>query len=660
MGSNVDKYLEPNEHALVDHTGIPGVTGGGGITGEIVPVGIIVPFGGSVASIPTGYLACDGSTINQATFADLFLVIGTTWNTGGEPGGEFRLPDLRHRVISGLNDGTLPAGADGGFTTRTIATLVGGEDHTHTVDPHTHTISATASAPTGVNDANIGGLQGGGAVTAAAAGHIHADNGAAHDHTGVTGSDSPGTDTVDNLDPTAFMPYIIKAVEGAPGVVGIGSDTLPTGSIISYGGAVASVPVGFLPCDGTLVDQTVEPALFAVIGTTWNIGGEPGGFFRLPDLRAKTISGVNDGTLPAGIDGGFITRSVADLAGAETHGHSGSASGAHSHTTPVHSHTITSQADHNHGATGEAITGPAEAGAGLISSPSQFRHTHSTASAGVHDHTGVTGVDSTTTDAVVDHSHSITTGDSLGPTAFCPYIIKAKQVGGGLGTTAQNNGGALIGPQPTFNFIPSGQAGISIVEDVGNNRLDITISSSLPAQVSGPERTAGTEAALRSFSPLDVATMVVTHTPAVVVDLIQASTGTSKQVTVPANTLTQSDDCIHWVASGSMDDAGTNSLRIRFNGVDIMPVLSGKNFELTGAWYGNGYIIRTGATTAVAFGTVGVFGQENSTGGEQEEFVSPFVSFSLTWSASNNLDVDYATSPGSSKVNALIAMVVKS
>ena len=49
--------------------------------------------------------------------------------------------------------------------------------------------------------------------------------------------------------------------------------------------------------------------------------------------------------------------------------------------------------------------------------------------------------------------------------------------GGGPSVQAQNNGGAVQGPQPTLNFIPSGGAGVSVVEDGGMNRIDITISA---------------------------------------------------------------------------------------------------------------------------------------------------------------------------------------
>ena len=49
--------------------------------------------------------------------------------------------------------------------------------------------------------------------------------------------------------------------------------------------------------------------------------------------------------------------------------------------------------------------------------------------------------------------------------------------GGGPSVQAQANAGPIEGPQPTLNFIPAGAAGITVVENVGMNRIDITITA---------------------------------------------------------------------------------------------------------------------------------------------------------------------------------------
>ena len=73
----------------------------GQITGDTLPIGAIVPFGGWDA--PTGWLICDGTLLNKTTYPELFNAIG--YSFGGEEGGStFGLPDLRGRVPVGEKD----------------------------------------------------------------------------------------------------------------------------------------------------------------------------------------------------------------------------------------------------------------------------------------------------------------------------------------------------------------------------------------------------------------------------------------------------------------------------------------------------------------------------------------------------------------------------
>lgn len=448
MASNVDKYVTDAEHAAIDHTGLPGVGGGGGgITGELVPAGVIVPFGGPISSVPSGYLPCDGTVVAQASYPALFSAIGTTWNIGGEPGSDFRLPDFRGKSPVGLNDPSLPAGTDVGFTVRVLAALGGTEVqpvHGHNGGLHTHSNSLTGGGESPGTAFNGTGteVQSGTGITVAALAHQH--NTFNHSHNDSTGSNGNQATTLNSggsvMQPFAVVAYIIKAEEAAPTVSGIGSDTLPTGTIAPYAGTVASIPVGFLPCDGNIADQTVEAELFAVIGTTWNVGGEPGGFFRLPDFRGKSIVGLNDPTLPAGTDLGFTVRVLAATGGEEAHALVGGEMPSHNHTYSRGTQTVT-----------EKTAGAG--GAGNLSMLSALFGSTTSLTGGGAAH------------------------NTMHPFAVCPYIIKSRQVGGGIGTTGQNNGGVLQGPQPTFNFIPSGGAGVSVVENVGQNRIDITISA---------------------------------------------------------------------------------------------------------------------------------------------------------------------------------------
>jgi hypothetical protein len=67
------------------------------------PTGFILPYAANAPiPIPSGYLECDGSVAAQALYTNLFAVIGSTYNTGGETPTDFRLPDLRGYFVRGF------------------------------------------------------------------------------------------------------------------------------------------------------------------------------------------------------------------------------------------------------------------------------------------------------------------------------------------------------------------------------------------------------------------------------------------------------------------------------------------------------------------------------------------------------------------------------
>jgi microcystin-dependent protein len=73
----------------------------------VIPAGSIMAFAGPAA--PTGWAFCDGTTQSSTdpVYSRLYQVIGITYGAG--VAGTFNLPDLRGRVIAGL-DMTTPAG----------------------------------------------------------------------------------------------------------------------------------------------------------------------------------------------------------------------------------------------------------------------------------------------------------------------------------------------------------------------------------------------------------------------------------------------------------------------------------------------------------------------------------------------------------------------
>lgn len=91
-----------------------------------IPAGIVMYM--AAATVPTGYLECNGAAVSRAAYANLFAVIGTTYGTG-DGSTTFNLPDLRGEFIRGLDRGrNIDAG-------RTIGTL-----QNHAIQNHEHDI----------------------------------------------------------------------------------------------------------------------------------------------------------------------------------------------------------------------------------------------------------------------------------------------------------------------------------------------------------------------------------------------------------------------------------------------------------------------------------------------------------------------------------------
>lgn len=70
-----------------------------GVREGLIPVGVMVRYGGSTASPPGGFLACNGAVVNRADYDKLFDVISTSFNTGGETSIQFRLPNVANYII---------------------------------------------------------------------------------------------------------------------------------------------------------------------------------------------------------------------------------------------------------------------------------------------------------------------------------------------------------------------------------------------------------------------------------------------------------------------------------------------------------------------------------------------------------------------------------
>jgi len=97
-----------------------------------VPVGTVLAYAGKDASVPKGFLLCNGQEVSVRDFPGLYRLIGTIY--GGDGATKFRVPDLRGRTIIGTGQG-------GGLTDRLLGGHGGEESHTLTPEEmpeHSH------------------------------------------------------------------------------------------------------------------------------------------------------------------------------------------------------------------------------------------------------------------------------------------------------------------------------------------------------------------------------------------------------------------------------------------------------------------------------------------------------------------------------------------
>ncbi|MEX5360931.1 phage tail protein [Pseudomonas guariconensis] len=265
------------------------------LTASALPVGGILPFPRGV--VPAGYLELDGSVQKIATFPDLAAYLAGAFNKGDEPAGYFRLPDGRGEFLRGWDHGR---GVDVGRTlgSAQAATIVAAGDTTKN----------------GANVANFyNGLDEDGAAFKA---KLNSD-GTPGDIAGVQAISVAGTPGGSgSIIAMATRPrnlavmWCIKAWS-APvnqGQIDIGAlveeltalrSSTPVGAILPF--PKAQVPAGYLELDGSVQSAAAYPDLAAYLGTTYNTGGEPAGYFRLPDYRGEFLRGWDHGR---GIDAG--------------------------------------------------------------------------------------------------------------------------------------------------------------------------------------------------------------------------------------------------------------------------------------------------------------------------------------------------------------------
>lgn len=180
-------------------------------TAAALPPGVVVSY--AAASAPSGWLLCAGQTISKTTYGALWTVIQYTY---GGSGDDFVLPDIRGRVVAGVDNMNGSAanrltsttvspngnsiGALGGAQTHTLIT---GEmpTHSHGVNDPTHAHNVSYGAPTNPTTPSTGG------------GNVVSPYGGQptdYQYTGITIQNQGGGGAHNNVQPTILLYYIIK------------------------------------------------------------------------------------------------------------------------------------------------------------------------------------------------------------------------------------------------------------------------------------------------------------------------------------------------------------------------------------------------------------------------------------------------------------------
>ena len=263
---------------------------------ESAPAGTIIAWGGSVASIPTGYILCDGSTLSRSSYAELFNAIGTT-NGAGDGSSTFLIPDLRNRFVVGatsdsatgqtfdVNNGNAYGDYAPGNTGGKIAhqlTVAEMPSHNH---PKSNGRYYWTGQPTG-NDFSF--------------------SGSSYELTTASAVESQGGSNYhENRPPYYALCYIIKT--------GTTSGTaIPAGTVSWF--ASSTAPTGYVKANGAELLKTSYSDLYAEIGTIYGEtdgnGGTGTSHFRVPDLRGEFIRGWDDSR---GVDGSRTFGSFQDF-----------------------------------------------------------------------------------------------------------------------------------------------------------------------------------------------------------------------------------------------------------------------------------------------------------------------------------------------------------
>jgi microcystin-dependent protein len=148
---------------------------GANLTGiEGTATGTIVPW--SAASLPSGFLECNGQTVSRSTYSALFAIIGTTYGAG-DGSTTFLVPDLADNVPVGKSNNKALA-STGGANTVSSTGNVGGSTANATLSTgqlasHSHSGGANSVSNTNQPPNSSGATTGNTGSAGSGQGHSH-------------------------------------------------------------------------------------------------------------------------------------------------------------------------------------------------------------------------------------------------------------------------------------------------------------------------------------------------------------------------------------------------------------------------------------------------------------------------------------------------------
>jgi len=131
---------------------------GANLTGiEGIPTATIVPW--SSASVPSGFLECNGAAVSRTTYAALFAIVGTTYGAG-DGSSTFNVPDLQDNVAVGKSNNKSLASTGGANTVTSTGNVAGSTANaslsTSQLASHSHGLPVGRHPNSGINPGNTG------------------------------------------------------------------------------------------------------------------------------------------------------------------------------------------------------------------------------------------------------------------------------------------------------------------------------------------------------------------------------------------------------------------------------------------------------------------------------------------------------------------------